>query len=132
MTIELYMLAASIGLGFVHVIAASHSASLQRGYRWTASNRDDAVQPLTGSAGRCARALQNFIETFPLFAAAVLADHVLGRHDAVTEWGAVLYFGARAVYLPLYLFGVVLIRSLVWNVAALGIFLLLFEMVWGG
>ena len=52
MTLELKMLALSIVLGLVQIVLASHAASLQRGYAWTASSRDIAVPPLTGVAGR--------------------------------------------------------------------------------
>ncbi len=69
MTPELQMLALSIVLGLVQIVLASHAASLQRGYRWTATARDDAVPPLAGVAGRLERALRNYLETFPLFAA---------------------------------------------------------------
>jgi uncharacterized MAPEG superfamily protein len=123
MTIELTLLALSVGLGFVHIVLASHSASLQRGYRWTASSRDEPVEPLHGAAGRLDRALGNFLETFPLFAAVVLAADASGRHDALTEWGAQLYFWGRVAYLPVYAAGVPLVRSLAWNVATMGILL---------
>jgi len=119
------MLIAAILLGFVHLIAASHAASLQRGYRWTAGARDETLPPLTGVAGRLARASANFAETFPYFAALVLAVEVTGQRDAYSYWGVVLYVGARVAYLPLYAFGVFLVRSLVWNVATAGIVLLL-------
>jgi uncharacterized MAPEG superfamily protein len=122
---ELQMLAAAVVLGFVHLIAASHSASLQRGYRWTAGARDETLPPLTGVAGRLARASANFAETFPYFAALVLAVEITGHRDAYSYWGSALYVGARVVYLPLYGFGVFLVRSLVWNVGAAGILLLL-------
>jgi len=122
---ELQMLIAAIVLGFVHLIAASHAASLQRGYRWTAGARDETLPPLTGVAGRLARASANFAETFPYFAALVLAVEVTGQRDAYSYWGVVLYVGARIAYLPLYAFGVFLVRSLVWNVATAGIVLLL-------
>jgi uncharacterized MAPEG superfamily protein len=56
MTIELWMLAGAVLLGLLQIIACSHSASLQRGYRWSASARDAAVPPLTGVAGRLERA----------------------------------------------------------------------------
>ena len=125
MTVELFTLAASIVLGFVHIVLASHAKSRQYGYRWTASARDEPRAPLTGIAGRLERASQNFSETFPFFAAAILIAHLAGKHDALTVWGAQLYFWARALYLPLYAFGVPLIRSLIWNVAAAGIALLL-------
>lgn len=128
---ELQMLGYSVVLGLVHVIAASHSASLQRGYRWTASTRDEPTGPLLGVAGRLGRALNNFSETFPLFAALVLAVLIAGKSGPLSVWGAGLYFVARVVYLPLYAFGVPLIRSLVWNVATLGIFLLFVALLWG-
>jgi len=128
---EFRMLGLSVVLGLVHIIAAAHSASLQRGYRWTASARDQPVPPLLGTAGRLARALSNFSETFPLFAALVLAVVMAGKSSQLSEWGAGLYLGARVLYLPLYAFGVPLIRSLVWNVAAFGITLLVFALLWG-
>jgi uncharacterized MAPEG superfamily protein len=129
MTLELKMLALSIVLGLVQIVLASHAASLQRGYVWTASSRDEVVPRLTGVAGRLDRALRNFVETFPLFAAAVLMAHVAGTHSWMTEWGAQLYFWARVAYLALYAAGVFLLRSLVWNVAVLGIILVVLALV---
>ena len=130
MNLEIRILAWTVVLGFVHIVAASHAASLQRGYRWTASARDHELAPLTGVAGRLDRALRNFSETFPLFAALLLAAQAIGRHSWLTEAGAILYFVARLAYLPLYAFGVPLVRSLVWNVAALGMALLLVAIFW--
>src|ERR671933_1369913 len=118
------MLTLSVALGLIQIVAASHAASLQRGYRWTASPRDEVTPPLRGVAGRLDRALRNFVETFPLFAAVVLAAHVTNTHDALTEWGARLYFWGRLAYVLLYATGVPLIRSLVWNVATIGIVLI--------
>jgi hypothetical protein len=40
MTAELRMLTLSVALGIVQIIVASHAASFQRGYRWTANLRD--------------------------------------------------------------------------------------------
>ena len=48
MTVELKLLAFSIVLGLVQIVLASHAASLQRGYVWTASSRDEAMPRLTG------------------------------------------------------------------------------------
>jgi len=129
MTSELRMLALSIVLGLVHIVLSSQAKSWQYGYRWTAGARDDPVPRLGPMAGRLERALQNFLETFPLFAAAVLMAHVANRHDAFTYWGAQLYFWARVGYLPLYAFAVPLIRSLIWNVAAAGICLILIALI---
>jgi uncharacterized MAPEG superfamily protein len=125
MTTELYLLVFSIMMGFVHVVVASHASSLQRGYGWTASGRDEVKPPLVGVAGRLDRAARNFLETFPFFAAAILMAHAAGHHNWMTVWGAQFYFWARLVYLPLYAFGVPLLRSFVWNVATLGTVLIL-------
>ena len=118
-------------LGLVQIVAASHSASLQRGYRWTASPRDEPTPPLRGVAGRLDRALRNFLETFPLFVAVVLAAHVSETHNALTEWGARLYLWGRVAYVPLYVAGIPLVRSLVWNVATVGIMLFVVALLLG-
>jgi uncharacterized MAPEG superfamily protein len=96
--------------------------------RQSASSRDEPVAPLIGKAGRLDRALRNFLETFPLFTAAVLAAHLAGRDGTLTLWGVQLYFWARLAYVLLYAAGVYLVRSLVWNVATLGIGLILLSL----
>ena len=123
MTIELRMLTLGVVLGIVQIVAASHAASLQRGYWWTASARDEAAAPLWGVAGRLDRALRNYLETFPLFAVVVLVAHVSETHNALTVWGAQLYLWARVAYVALYAAGVPVVRSLVWNVATIAILL---------
>jgi len=123
MTIELRMLAFSIALGFVQLLLQAHSASLQRGYRYTMTPRDEPKPPLTGIAGRLERAFRNFLETFPMFAAAVLAAHAAGIHSSRTELGAQLYFWGRIAFVPMLVLGVPLVRSLVWNVASIGMLL---------
>jgi uncharacterized MAPEG superfamily protein len=110
---EFRMLGLSVVLGLVHIIAASHSASLQRGYRWTASARDEPLAPPIGVAGRFARALDNFCETFPFFAALAVAVVVANKGGAISHWGAGLYFAGRVVYLPLYALGVVCVAACV-------------------
>ena len=66
----------------MHLIADSHLISFQYGYRWTASSREQSVPPLHGLANRVDQAYTNFMETFPFFAAVVLAAHLTGpsRH----------------------------------------------------
>ena len=89
------MLTLGAVLGLVQIVAASHAASLQRGYRWTSSPRDEPTPPLRGVAGRLDRALRNYLETFPLFAAVVLVAHVSETHNALTDWGSRLYLWGR-------------------------------------
>ena len=125
MTVELWMLAASIALGMIHLIASSHSISWQRGYRWTAGRREESVPALHGLANRVDQATTNFLETFPFFAALVLITHVINHHSALTVWGVHLYFWSRVAYLVAAATGLGLVRSLVcWNTAFVGIALL--------
>ncbi|HXJ00720.1 MAG TPA: MAPEG family protein, partial [Micropepsaceae bacterium] len=125
MSIELWLLAASIVLGFIHIFAQGQSMTVQRGLRYNAGPRDEPMPPLTGVAGRLERALRNFLESFAFFAAAVLMAQTTNIHNGLTVWGAWLYVAGRVAYLPLYGFGVPYIRSLAWNVATVGILLVL-------
>ena len=129
MTTELTILALAVVLGIVQIVLSAQSKNLVTGYRWAGGPRDEPRPPLTPIAGRLERALANFLETFPLFAAAVLIAHAAGHHDWMTVWGAQLYFWARVLYVPLYAFGVYLVRSLAWNVATFGIILILLSLV---
>jgi uncharacterized MAPEG superfamily protein len=121
MTIELALLAASVILGIVHIIIVSHLQSWQRGYRWTASSREQSAAPLAGIAGRAERALRNYLETFPFFAAAILAVIVTDTHSWLAVWGAHFYFWGRLVYAILYMADLPLARSLAWNIPTIGI-----------
>jgi uncharacterized MAPEG superfamily protein len=45
MSVEVIVLTWTVVLGFAHIVASSHAKRLQRGYRWTASARDEQVPP---------------------------------------------------------------------------------------
>jgi uncharacterized MAPEG superfamily protein len=121
MTIELTILAASVFVGILHIVVASHLQSWQRGYRWTGGSREEPVPPLLGVAGRVERALKNHLETYPFFVAAIVIVTFTGTHTSLTAWGAQLYFWGRLVYALLYAANFALARSLVWNIPTLGI-----------
>lgn len=123
--IELRMLAWTVVLGLVQLFAAAALMTRQRGVQWNASARDGVPTPLTGIAGRLERAQRNFLETFPFFAAAVLAVALTGRGDAMTALGAQLYFWARVAYVPIYAAGIPYVRSLVWVASVAGLLLVL-------
>ncbi|MBC7990958.1 MAG: MAPEG family protein [Luteimonas sp.] len=125
MEIELQILVWSIVLGLVHVLVAATLMTQQRGLRWNAGPRDGVAPPLTGVAARVDRALRNFLETFPFFAAAVLAVVATQRTGADTALGAQLYFWARLVYVPIYAAGIPYLRTVVWAVGLWGIVKLL-------
>jgi uncharacterized MAPEG superfamily protein len=125
MSVELTMLALAAVLGFVHLFLGAHFATQERGAAWNTGARDN-TPPLKGKiAGRVERAFRNFRETFPIFAVAVLIITLLDRHNARTIWGAQLYFWMRVIYLPLYAFGVPMLRTIVWLASSAGILLVL-------
>lgn len=128
MAIELQFLAWAIVLGIVQLLLAAMLVTRQRGLAWNTGPRDTSP-PLTGVAGRSDRALRNFLETFPFFAAAVLAVTVAGRTSELTALGVQLYVWARVAYVPLYLGGVRYVRSLAWMVAMAGLALVLMPLL---
>ncbi|WP_312767395.1 MAPEG family protein [Pseudoxanthomonas mexicana] len=129
MPIELKMLAWSVALGLVHVLLGAALTTHQRGLRWNVGARDAVLPPVTGVAARVDRALRNFLETFPFFAAAALAVVVLERGDASTALGAQYYFWARLAYVPLYAAGVPYLRTVVWGVSLWGLLQLLWALL---
>jgi len=129
MTLELQMLALSVVLGFVQIALATHFKNMQYGYAWNAGPRDTQMPPLSPLAGRFGRALANFLETFPFFAAAVLMAHLANRHGALTTWGVQLYFWGRVAYVPAYLTGIPYLRSVIWTVSIVGIGCLLAALI---
>ena len=129
MPIELKMLAWSIALGLVHVLLGAALTTRQRGLGWNVGARDAALPPLTGVAARVDRALRNFLETFPFFAAAALAVVVLERGAATTALGAQCYFWARLAYVPVYAAGIPYLRTVIWGVSLWGLLQLLWALL---
>lgn len=125
MSTELQMLAWAIVLGLVHLMLDAAMKTSERGLAWNASARDAEAKPLGPVAGRVNRAWQNFLETFPMFAAAVLAVVAAGRTGDQAALGAQLYVWARVAYIPTYAAGIPYVRSLIWGVSLAGIVLVL-------
>ena len=122
---ELKLLGWSVVLGLVHLFADVIAATRVRGRAWNVGSREGAAAPLTGLPFRLGQALQNFKETFPFFAAAVLAVVLSGRASATTALGAQIYFVARAFYLPVYAANINGVRTAVWLISMVGLVMVL-------
>ena len=118
---ELIHLAAAIIIGIVTLFWAAATARGQQNLAWAAGSRDEAMPPLTGVAARLERAFRNFMETFPFFAAALLAAIVAQKTGPLTFWGSALYVVGRALYVPIYAAGIRLVRTFVWFVSIIGL-----------
>lgn len=124
MSVELWLLAATVVLGLAQIGLASLVAKKQTGIAWSVGPRDEP-RPVIGVAARLERAQRNLMETLPFFVAAILLVHVAGRETWLSALGAHLYFWGRLAYVPAYAAGVPWVRSVLWNVATLGIVLVL-------
>ena len=90
-------------------------------------NREGLAPPV-GMAGRADRASKNQMEAMVMFLAVVLAA---GLADKMSQsaLGATIFFWARLVYWPVYLAGIVYLRTLIWFVSLFGLFLIIKE-IW--
>ncbi|MDR5783327.1 MULTISPECIES: MAPEG family protein [unclassified Caballeronia] len=129
MSFELTMLAWTLVLALVQVLLPAFVRSREVGLRYNAGPRDAPARPPGRLSGRLLRAQTNLFETLPIFAIAVLIVHVTGRENVLTHYGALAYFVARLVYVPLYVAGVPFVRSLVWLVSIVGIVQILVPIV---
>ncbi|KAA0968275.1 hypothetical protein FPY71_18305 [Aureimonas fodinaquatilis] len=121
---ELVILGLSVLLLFLHIMLQGQFATKERGFKWNAGPRDES-KPLGIMAGRADRALRNFQETYPAFVALALGLAVTGQTGGLGAVGALLWIVARCVYLPLYLMGTPVIRSIVFGVSFFGLTLML-------
>lgn len=121
MSTELTVLAWTILLALVQIFLPALFRTRETGAGYNVGPRDTPGPPVGLLTARLQRAQANLMETLPLFAAAVLAVHVAGRESTHTAWGAWLYFGARVAYVPLYAFGVPVVRTLAFAVSIAGL-----------
>ncbi|MFN2643925.1 MAG: MAPEG family protein [Burkholderiales bacterium] len=124
---ELALLVWSVLLAFVQMLLAVAGATAQVGLPMLAANRD-GLAPMTGWAGRAARAHHNMLENLVLFAALVLTAAVAGRTNSATLLGAQLFFWARLAYAVIYVAGIPWLRTAVWVVSVIGLALIFFQL----
>lgn len=86
-------------------------------------NRDH-VRPYTTLGARAARALANMQEAMPVFLGLALLNMIVAPDapDAIT--GAWIFLIARVIYVPVYLSGVSVLRTLVWAGGLVGLLIM--------
>jgi uncharacterized MAPEG superfamily protein len=129
MTTEITVLGWSVILLMVTIIAQSVSTTSELGAGYGASARDDALKASNPYAGRCHRALNNYLETYTGFVALALALTVTGKAGGMGALGAEIWFGARVVYLPLYVSGVPWLRTVAWFASIVGLVMMLIRLL---
>lgn len=83
-------------------------------------NRDNPPDPSV-IAGRLERAKDNLREALPIFLALALLALIKGGATSTAIWGAGIFLLARIAYVPAYLSGLPLLRSLIWLVSIAGL-----------
>ena len=131
MPIELTILALGAILLFVHIFVAVRFKTAQYGRKWNVGARDEALPPPNEMTGRSARAQANFQETFPIAIVALLGVVVAGRTSDLSSLGAWIWLGSRVVYLPLYLAGIPVVRTLVYTLSMVGLGMVLWSLLAG-
>jgi uncharacterized MAPEG superfamily protein len=117
--------AISAVLGVIYILTAAFGANTQRSFKWNLGPRDEPQPPLTGVPARLDRASKNFLESYPIFLGAVLGSSLMNKPISEIETGMALYIWGRAAYLPLYAFGVPVVRTLAWIVSGVGIIMII-------
>jgi len=83
----------------------------------------DNPPPQTILGGRAERALTNMQEALPVFLALALLNLIVGS-AALALTGATVFLVARTLYVPAYLAGIPLLRSLIWGAGVAGLVLM--------
>lgn len=128
MSLELTLLVWSVALAFVQMLVAVCGATLQFGLSDLAGNRED-LPGATTWAGRAQRAHRNMLESLVLFAALVLVTEITNKNNAMTGFGAQLFFWARAAYAVTYLIGLRWVRTAVWLISVIGLLVIFLQLI---
>ena len=115
-SIPLLCLPIAFALVFAPKVPLSMAMARQpEGYD-NAQPRDQQAK-LTGWGRRAAAAHANGFESFPAFAAGVLAAHVTGASPHWAAIFAITYVVARGLYAFAYVGGAAMLRSIVWTIS---------------
>lgn len=125
MRVELTVLAWGCILALVHVFAAGQAKTKQYGAKWNMGPRDGELPPPEPLVGRLMRAQANYLETFPVMAAAILILSVAGLSTRWTEIGSIVWLAGRVAYLPVYAMGVPVLRSVLFMISFVGLMMTL-------
>ncbi len=121
MTPETTVFLLTLGLGIIHLGIGAIVQIFEVGAPALLGARDN-LPPRENVFGiRGERANHNFKETLPWALGLLLLVQVTGNANAVSAVGAWTYFWGRVVFLPLYVFGVPMVRSFAFGASLFGL-----------
>ncbi len=113
MTPELTYLLYAVILLIAHIFVQATLSDLSKGIGWALGPQDEPREQNV-LASRIQRALRNYLENFPAFAALALIIAVTEASTELTVLGATIWFWARVAYVPAFASGIPLVRSIAW------------------
>ncbi|WP_137930403.1 MAPEG family protein [Mesorhizobium comanense] len=125
---EIRVLGWSVILLLVHIVAQTLSLIKDGGLGYAMSNRDGEVG-ISLMTDRLTRGLRNFAETYGAFIALVVALAATGKVGGLAATGAMVWFWARVVYIPVFALGIPVARTGVWTVSIIGLVLMLVRLL---
>ena len=131
MPVEIRIAAYGALLLFVHIFIATRYKTAQYGRAWNVGARDEDLPPANVMTGRTARAQANFAETFPIAIVALLGVVIAERTSANTALGGWIWLGARVLYLPLYMAGIKVVRTLAYTASIVGLAMVIWPLLAG-
>ena len=126
MTFELQMLFASAVVLIVLLAVQGMLTPLTHGFAYGLGARDQVKDPSV-LQGRLNRVVANTIEGMALFGTLIVTAHLAGVSSSLTQFGAGLFVAARIGYAVVYAAGIPVLRTAVWSVGTLGLFLIAWE-----
>ncbi|HEY5339371.1 MAG TPA: MAPEG family protein [Rhizomicrobium sp.] len=130
-SVEMQVLFCAILLGIVQLLLATLASVLGRGLPWGVGARDEGWPPIGKYGARLERVFKNFLETFPFFLGAVLLAHAMDKSTHNSVLGAQIYLWARLLYVPAYVLGIPVVRTIIWTASLIGI-LMVMRAIWPG
>lgn len=125
---ELTCLELAVGLWFVHLFCQMGAAGRAFTTAYLFSSRDAQLAAKGPYWGRATRAFANYVENLVVFAALDLAL-IVTHHTA--SLAPTIWIVARVLYLPLYLFNVIYLRTVVAGAAMVSLLVILGALVTG-
>lgn len=125
---EITMLEWSVILLLVHIVVQVLFAMKDVGLGYLLSARDESRE-MSKVTDRLTRGLRNFVETYGAFVALALALALTGKTGGLGATGALVWFWARVVYVPVFAAGIPVLRTTVWAISVVGLVLMLIRLM---
>ena len=126
---ELMCLELSVLLWVAHVLSQAFTARAEFGEAYLFTPRDAQPAAKGLACGRATRALSNYVENYGPFIAMDLALIATQRAGGIGALGATIWIFARIVYLPIYMTGVIYVRTAVWAISIIGLLMMLARLI---